>query len=107
LRDDSAYLSHILDAIDKVSAYIECGEAQFMENTQVQDAVIRNLEVIGEAVRHLSQDLKAKHDDVAWRQISGMRDKLIHQYFGVKLEVVWDTAVNVLPAFRDKIAGLV
>jgi uncharacterized protein with HEPN domain len=106
LRDDHAYLSHIVDAIDKVAAYISVGEEEFPENTMVQDAVIRNLEIIGEAVRHLSPALKASHQEIPWRRISGMRDKLIHQYFGVKLEVVWETAVTVLPDFRSRISNL-
>ena len=106
MRGDSAYLSHIIDAIDKVAAYIEGGEAEFFKNTLVQDAVIRNLEIIGEAVRHLSPVLKAGYPHVPWKEIAGMRDKLIHQYFGVNLDVVWETAANILPGFRATIGEI-
>ena len=71
-----------------------------------QDAVIRNFEVIGEAVKNLSEELKALHADVPWRNIAAMRDKLIHHYFGVNLDVVWDTVVNVLPEFHERIRAI-
>jgi uncharacterized protein with HEPN domain len=65
----------------------------------IQDAVVRNLEIIGEASKNLSPELKSKASDRPWRNITGMRDKLLHQYFGVDLTLVWDTASGMLPPF--------
>jgi uncharacterized protein with HEPN domain len=97
---DGSYLRHIGDAIDKILAYTADGQEAFRANPMAQDAVIRNFEIIGEAVKNLSTELKGEHDDVPWRNIGAMRDKLIHHYFGVDLDVVWDTVTNVLPANR-------
>jgi uncharacterized protein with HEPN domain len=72
----------------------------------IQDAVIRNLEIIGEAVKGLSEDLRSANPEVLWRQIAGMRDVLIHHYFGVKLETVWQVVVDHLPNLRQRIEEL-
>ncbi len=104
---DASYLRHILDAIDRINSYTSDGEQAFHTSTMAQDAVVRNFEIIGEAVKNLSQDLKDAHADVPWRNIAAMRDKLIHHYFGVNLDVVWDTVVSVLPEFRARIAHIV
>jgi uncharacterized protein with HEPN domain len=72
----------------------------------VQDAVIRNLEVIGEAVKGLSDDLRSANPDVPWKQIAGMRDVLIHHYFGVKLETDWQVVIDHLPPLRDRVRQL-
>jgi uncharacterized protein with HEPN domain len=72
----------------------------------VQDAVIRNLEVIGEAVKGLSDDLRSANRDVPWKQIAGMRDVLIHHYFGVKLETVWQVVIEHLPPLHRRVQGL-
>jgi uncharacterized protein with HEPN domain len=100
---DGSYLRHIGEAIEKILAYTSEGEEAFRANTMAQDAVVRNFEIIGEAVKSLSADVKSLHPDVPWRNIAAMRDKLIHHYFGVNLDVVWDTIVNVLPEFRERV----
>lgn len=104
---DSAYLQHILDAIETIERYIGGGEDEFLESTLIQDGVIRNLEIIGEAVKLVSKPLKMANPEIPWSRIAGMRDKLIHQYFGVKLDVVWETAHRILPAFKLSIQNII
>ena len=79
------------------------GEKAFFEDRRIRDAVIRNLEIIGEAVKNMSGELKLKYPQIPWRQIAGMRDKLIHEYFGVNLNIVWDTVNEFLPVFQKQL----
>jgi uncharacterized protein with HEPN domain len=106
LNADEVYLRHILGAIDKIARFTSEGQAAFHADDRTQDAVIRNLEVIGEAVKNLSPDLRQRHAQIEWTKIAGMRDKLIHHYFGVKLDIVWETVTQVLPEFRSFIANV-
>lgn len=103
-RDESIYLQHILDAIRKIETYLRgVDEAAFAEQTLVQDGVIRQIEIIGEAVRHLSDELRAQNADVPWQDIAGMRDKLIHAYFGVDIDKVWLTATQDIPVLKVQV----
>jgi len=87
-REDFAYLKHIFDAIAKIEKYLSgVNEQDFYENSLIQDGVIRQLEIIGEAVKRLSTEI-TKEKNLPWQDIAGMRDKLIHHYFGVDLETV-------------------
>ncbi len=98
MKDDQALLRHIRDSIQRIQLYVSSGQARFRADTMVQDAVIRNLEIIGEAAKGLSMPLREKHPEIPWKQIAGMRDFLIHVYFGVNLETVWETVeINLLP----------
>ena len=72
----------------------------------MQDAVVRSLEIIGETTKRLSSSLKSAHPDIAWKPIAGMRDKLIHDYFGVNVELVWEVVEHDLPLLYDKVTGL-
>ena len=90
MTGDEVYLRHILDAIEKIESYVSVGEDDFMLQTHWQDAVIRQLEVIGEATKRLSEGLRNQHNHVPWRRIAGLRDVLIHDYMGVDLEAVWE-----------------
>lgn len=94
MKDDRVYLNHIRDAIARIESYTSGGRAAFLEQTIVQDAVVRNLEIIGEAVKNLSEPLRASCPEVPRGQIAGMRDVLIHDYFGVRLETVWNAVEN-------------
>jgi uncharacterized protein with HEPN domain len=106
-RDDSVYLHHILEAIDAVSGYIAgVDRGSFLVAPMLRDAVIRQLEIIGEATRRLSAETRALHPDTPWRDIAGMRDKLIHRYFGVDLDAVWIAASEDLAVLRDVVEGL-
>ncbi|MBI3579929.1 MAG: DUF86 domain-containing protein [Ignavibacteriales bacterium] len=91
-RDDSAYLKHIRDAILKIEGYTrKVSASSFKKDTLIQDAVIRQVEIIGEATKRLSARIRSNNSDVPWDDIAGMRDKLIHDYFGVDIEKVWLT----------------
>ncbi|MGB9659360.1 MAG: DUF86 domain-containing protein [Nitrososphaerales archaeon] len=101
MRKDKAYLKHILDVILDIEKFTEgITKEGFYENKEKQYAVLRGLEIIGEATKNLSRELKAKHREVQWKDIAGMRDKLIHEYFGVNLELVWETIKKNLPELK-------
>lgn len=103
-KDDPVYLKHILDAIAKIEEYTERIEYEdFTEQTLVQDGVIRQIEIMGEATKRLSTDFRKEHSDIPWKDIAGMRDKLIHDYFGVDIDTVWDTIVMDIPSLKEQI----
>lgn len=91
MKDQRAYLLHIRDAIRQIRLYTAGGKRRFLSDRKTQDAVIRNIEIIGEASKRLADDLKSRRREIPWKQVAGMRDKLIHEYFGVDLLLVWDT----------------
>ena len=105
-KDDRVYFLHIRDAIERVAEYTTDGKDAFFADRKTQDAVVRNLEVIGEAVKHVSTELKAAHPDIPWQQIAGMRDKMIHEYFGVNLKVVWEVVARDLRELKGKILAI-
>ncbi len=85
------FLEHILDAINLIEEYInDKKKSDFIESKQLQDSVIRRIEIIGEAIKNIPGDFKSTHENIPWKEITGMRDILIHQYFGVDLELTWE-----------------
>ena len=103
-KDYTAYLLHILDAINIIESYIAgLTEDSFRQNRLVQDGVIRNLEIVGEATKKLPKRLRNKYPDIEWKKMAGMRDVLIHDYFGVDLEHVWGVVRNRLPDLKINI----
>ena len=106
-RDDSIYLRHILDAINAIEEYLRgVNRKQFKATRLIQDGTIREIEVIGQAVKYLSKDIRKSYPEVPWQDIAGMRDKLIHGYFGVDIEKVWDTAKEDLPTLKKQVIGI-
>jgi uncharacterized protein with HEPN domain len=102
-----AYLQHLRDALRAVLEYTANGQAAFFESRMMQDAVVRNLEVVGEAVKGLDAETRARATDVPWRRIAGMRDVLIHHYFGVDLEVVWRVVEVEVPSLLVLVEKLI
>jgi uncharacterized protein with HEPN domain len=106
MKDDRVYLQHIRDALQDIAAYCGSDHGGFLDDRMRQDATLRKLEVIGQAVKNLSEDTKSRQPEIPWKQIAGMRDKVIHDYFGVNLEIVWAVVQKELPKLRVAVEGL-
>ncbi len=106
-RDDSVYLRHILEAIGIVGEYLTDIDYETFSGTRLlQDGVVRQFEIIGEATKNLSQEVRQISPKIPWKNMAGMRDKLIHQYFGVDIKAVWVTAQDDLPPLEKAIERL-
>ena len=103
MKGDRLYLQHILDAINKVADYVSVGYPVFISSSHWQDAVIRQLEIIGEATKRLSAKLCSQHADIPWRRIAGLRDVLIHDYMGVDINAVWEITQQNLPVLKGRV----
>ena len=102
------FLQDIQNSVTKIFKYTANIDYQeFISNDMVKDAVERNFEIIGEAVKNLSEDFRNKYPNIPFKQIAGMRDKLIHDYFGVDYEIVWKTITDKLPEFSKNIKNLI
>ena len=107
IKNDQVYLEHILEAIGKIENYTEkITRYDFEANVMVQDAVIRNIEIIGEATKKISKSFTQVHQGIPWSEMAGMRDKLIHDYLDVDIEVVWKTIEVDLPLLKEMISRL-
>mgnify|MGYP001567059987 CR=1 FL=1 len=106
-KDDTVFLRHILDAVNWIEEYTHGLDYEgFREAHLVQDGVIRQLEIIGEATRNLSKEFRYNHTDIPWKDMAGMRDKLIHQYFGVDIAAVWDTVTADIPGLKASVTKI-
>lgn len=102
------YLEHIYTCILKIEGYTkEHTEETFLNNSLVQDAVIRNFEIIGEATKKLDSDFRNKHPEIEWKKIAGLRDKLIHDYIGVDLWAIWAVVEKILPILKGQIINII
>jgi uncharacterized protein with HEPN domain len=106
-RDPSVYLEDIVTAAERIASYVEgYTRESFGKDPKTIDAVVRNLEIIGEAAKQLPADLRRQAPDVEWTKIAGLRDILIHAYFGIDLDIVWDVVQNKVPDLARKVRGL-
>lgn len=106
-RDDTIYLKHILDAILRVEKYLQdVNMDRFFSDLLLQDGVIRQIEIMGEAAKRVSFEYRTAHPCIPWEDMAGMRDKLIHDYFGVDIEKVWLTTREDLPELKKQIQDL-
>lgn len=97
-RADTDFLNDSKEAILRINVYVEnLNYEDFLNDIKTQDAVVRNLEIIGEAIKNISEELKEKYPRVPWKDLAGVRDKLIHHYFGVNLDIVWNIVKEELP----------
>lgn len=103
-QDYKAYLKDILEAIRRIEKYTKgLSFDEFAGDELTQDGVVRNLEVIGEAVKNIPEDVKNKKNEVEWRKIAGLRDILIHAYFGVDVDIVWEVVKDKVPELKEKV----
>lgn len=106
-RADREFLSDIREAIQRITAYVTgMAYESFVADTKTQDAVIRNLEILGEATKNLSEQLRAEYPSIPWKSMAGARDRLIHHYFGVNLDIVWQIATLELPHVASELSNI-
>ena len=106
MNDQSVYLRDVLERIHRIEQFTEGGWTAFDQSLLIQDAVIRSFEVIGEAVKHLSPELRQQYPEIPWRQIAGFRDVLIHDYGDVDTDEVWEVIEKNLPALKQAVEAL-
>ena len=107
-RDYGLYLDDILESITRIERYTEgMDDVSFRNDDKTLDAVVRNLEIIGEAVKNIPQEVKDSFPEIPWKRAASMRDKLIHEYFGMDLGAVWNTIERDLPELKAKLEAII
>lgn len=107
IKKDQVYLEHIIEAIAKIERFTKgISRFDFDHNVMIQDAIIRNLEIIGEATKKISNEFSQSHLEIPWSEMAGMRNKLIHDYMDVDLDVVWKTIEVDLPLLKELISNI-
>ena len=108
MKNDAVYLHHILDAINRIQGYTAgVSYDQFLQDSLLQDGVVRQLEIIGEAAKNVSSTFRDAHPKLPWSQMTGTRNKLIHGYFEVNLFIVWDTVQSDLPPLKQQVERII
>ncbi|MBM3322245.1 DUF86 domain-containing protein [candidate division WOR-3 bacterium] len=103
MKSDRTYLLHIRDAIERIEQYASHGHEAFLTEHHWQDGIVRQLEIVGEATKHLSAEFRKAHPQVPWQRIAGLRDVLVHDYMGVDLNAVWDIVRNRVPELKFQV----
>lgn len=107
IKDPKIFLHHILESIEEIEKNTRnLNEIEFFRNTTIQDAIIRRLEIIGEATKSLPKSFKDKHPKIEWRKVAGLRDIIVHEYFGLSLKLIWKIVQNNIPELKIKIEHL-
>lgn len=99
-RDERLYVVELIEAIDRIFEYTKGDQDAFLGSQMIQDAVAKNLMVIGEAAKNLSAETRAKAPEVPWNRVTGMRDRIVHAYFTIDLEIIWEVVAHELPDLR-------
>jgi uncharacterized protein with HEPN domain len=106
-KDDFVFIEHIIESIEAVEEFSKkLTKDDLVKDRLRQSAIIREIEVIGEAVKNISKPIKEKHKEVQWREIAGARDKMIHHYFGVDLQIVWEIVKIGLPELKKQMLNI-
>ena len=103
MKDECLYLEYILKCIHKIEDYTKMDEARFMESSMIQDAVVRNLQVMAESTQRITEEIKSEYPDVEWRGIAGFRNILVHNYLGLDLAKIWEVIERRLPTLKTQI----
>jgi uncharacterized protein with HEPN domain len=108
-KESIEYLKHILLECDYIVTVISenTSKDEFLRNETLKRAIVRSLEIIGEATKKIPADIKLKWDNISWKNMAGMRDRLIHDYMGVNYSIVWDVAKNIIPSIRLEIQEII
>ena len=106
MKDDRLYVIHIGECIERIERYTAGGKAEFLADTKTQDAVLRNLQTLGESARRVSAPLQESYPEIPWRQIAGFRNVLVHDYLGIHMERIWGIVQQWLPDLRTRIASI-
>ncbi len=106
MKDDAVYLNHVLDCVHRIEEDIAAGRTRFMASHTIQDAVLRNLQVLAESTGRLSDAIKATQPDIEWREIGAFRNVLVHDYLGIDLVTIWDITQSDIPRLKRAVVAM-